>query len=89
MVADLEEKVGRYLELFEAALESTGLARGLEPGPHAKGEEFLNMARAYFADGLQFKEDNDLVNALVCFSYGHAWLDAGLRMGILEGGVPS
>jgi hypothetical protein len=24
------------------------------------------------------------VNALVCFSYGHAWLDAGVRLGVFK-----
>jgi len=87
MAADLEEKVERYRQLFSQALESTGIVQGLEPDTQKRGEEFLNMARSYFGDGLHFKEDGDMVNALVCFSYGHAWLDAGTRLGILEGGT--
>jgi uncharacterized protein len=40
------------------------------------------MARSYYNDGVHFVESEDRVNALVCFSYGHAWLDAGVRLGV-------
>ncbi len=85
MAASLEEKVTRYREMFGTALETTSLAAGQEPEFREKGEEFLNMARSYFNDGVHFHKEGDLVNALVCFSYGHAWLDAGLRLGVFEG----
>jgi len=45
--------------------------------------DFMTMARSYYNDGKYFFDRGDLVNALVCFSYGHAWLDAGIRVGIL------
>jgi hypothetical protein len=42
------------------------------------------MARSYLEDGRHFREDDDPVNALAAFSYGHAWLDAGARIGLFE-----
>jgi hypothetical protein len=42
------------------------------------------MAKAYYDDGSHFMEAGDHVNALVCFSYGHAWLDAGVRLGMFK-----
>jgi len=42
------------------------------------------MANSYYDDGMHFIEEGDLVNALVCFSYGHAWLDAGVKLGIFK-----
>ena len=87
MTASLEEKVTRYREMFGTALEATSLAPGQEPEFRETGEEFLNMARSYFYDGIHFHQEGDLVNALVCFSYGHAWLDAGLRLGVFEMGA--
>jgi hypothetical protein len=45
-------------------------------------DDYLNMARCYYSDGVHFLGTGDLVNALVCFSYGHAWLDAGVRLGV-------
>ena len=47
-------------------------------------DEYLTMARSYYADGVHFLEADDAVNALVCFSYGHAWLDAGVRLGVFR-----
>jgi hypothetical protein len=88
MAANLKEKVARYELLFSRALETTGIVDGLGPDIESKAMDFLNMARSYFDDGIHFKEDGDMVNALVCFCYGHAWLDAGQRFGIFEGEQP-
>ena len=74
--------------MFSQALEATRVTPEQEPNLLSESEEFLNMARSYFDDGLHFREDGDMVNALVCFSYGHAWLDAGLRLGMFQGGLP-
>jgi len=42
------------------------------------------MAESYLEDGRHFREDDDPVNALASFSYGHAWLDAGARIGLFD-----
>ncbi len=46
---------------------------------HNAALECEEMASAYLEDGRHFRDDDDLVNALASFSYGHAWLDAGAR----------
>jgi hypothetical protein len=46
--------------------------------------EYHEMAHAYLRDGRHFQTEGDLVNALAAFSYGHAWLDAGARMGLFD-----
>ena len=84
MAADLNEKVERYEKLLKKAL---GLAQpALRTNSHLMkvADDYLNMARAYYNDGLHFVKIGDPVNALVCFSYGHAWLDAGARLGIFD-----
>ncbi|ATZ61415.2 MAG: DUF357 domain-containing protein [Methanosarcinales archaeon Met12] len=78
MAAELEEKVHRYKELLERALGDVEIK---SPEHLQKvAEYYLTMARSYYEDGIHFQEKNDLVNALACFSYGHAWLDAGVRL---------
>ena len=47
-------------------------------------DDYLTMAQCYYEDGLHFLAEGDEVNALVCFSYGHAWLDAGVRLGVFR-----
>jgi hypothetical protein len=42
------------------------------------------MARSYLEDGRHFRTEDDPVNALAAFSYGHAWLDAGARVGLFD-----
>lgn len=84
MTTDLEEKTDRYERLLAEAL---GEADVSPPPDSPLGEaavEFEEMARSYLEDGRHFRADNDLVNALAAFSYGHAWLDAGARIGLFD-----
>lgn len=84
MTADLAEKTDRYESLLADALdEATLAARDGSPLGNG-GTECLEMAASYLEDGRHFRESDDLVNALAAFSYGHAWLDAGARLGVLS-----
>ncbi|HYB58982.1 MAG TPA: DUF357 domain-containing protein [Candidatus Acidoferrales bacterium] len=76
---EIKDKVAHY----EAKLREA-LARVESATDHEESNTFLIMARAYYADGCYFCKREDLVNALVCFSYGHGWLDAGLSAGALR-----
>jgi hypothetical protein len=79
--ADLLEKTSRYKRLLKEALDDAKKAPGIDPGLEKVADDFYKMAESYYADGVHFEEAGDPVNALVCFSYGHAWLDAGVRLG--------
>ncbi|WP_336038140.1 DUF357 domain-containing protein [Halobacterium yunchengense] len=84
MAADLHEKVDRYEGLLAEAL---GEAERLPPPDTPLGEaaaECEEMAQSYLEDGRHFRERDDAVNALAAFSYGHAWLDAGARIGLFD-----
>jgi hypothetical protein len=81
VAADLREKTRRYRGLLQAALDDVSKAAPEESDLGRTADEFLTMARSYYQDGVHFMETGDEVNALVCFSYGHAWLDAGVRLG--------
>lgn len=84
MTADLAEKVDRYEALLAEALAAA------EPVPPegtplaAAATEYEEMARSYLEDGRHFRDEGDPVNALAAFSYGHAWLDAGARIGLFD-----
>ncbi len=83
-MADLAEKTDRYEGLLADALAAATVTP--PPGsPLADAAvDFEEMARSYLEDGRHFREDDDLVNALAAFSYGHAWLDAGARLGLFD-----
>ncbi len=84
MPADLDEKTDRYERLLAEALAAAELA---VPGETPLGDaaaQFREMAQSYLEDGRHFREEDDPVNALAAFSYGHAWLDAGARLGLFD-----
>ncbi len=82
--AVLNEKVKRYEELLRKASQAFEIA--VQENSHLRkvAQDYSNMASSYYDDGLHFLEEGDLVNALVCFSYGHAWLDAGVKLGVFK-----
>jgi hypothetical protein len=84
MAADLEEKTDRYERLLAEALDAAEIAPQEGTPLHDAALEYEEMARSYLEDGRHFREEDDPVNALASFSYGHGWMDAGARMGIFE-----
>jgi hypothetical protein len=83
-MADIVEKTDRYERLLAEALSE---ATATPPPDSPLGEaaaDCLEMAESYLEDGRHFREQDDLVNALASFSYGHAWLDAGARIGLFD-----
>jgi hypothetical protein len=84
MAADLQEKVLRYRGLLDEAIADVRPIRSGDDRLDRVADEYLTMAKSYYADGVHFLETGDPVNALVCFSYGHAWLDAGVRLGVFR-----
>ena len=79
--------------LYEKYLRHTreALARAAPAAPERSflrgaSDDFLSMARAYLADAEHFARAGDLERALAAASYAHGWLDAGVRLGLLDGG---
>jgi hypothetical protein len=84
MAADLNEKTLRYKGMLNEAIADVQKVHTGEPRLDRVADEYLTMAKSYYADGVHFLDSGDPVNALVCFSYGHAWLDAGVRLGVFR-----
>lgn len=82
--AHLHEKTHRYWGMLQSALTM------VEAGPdeasplYAGSRELHATARSWYAEGVERLEAGDLVGALARFSYGYAWLDAGIRAGLLR-----
>ena len=85
MSEGLQEKVVRYRNLTEEALKKVSIKAGINEKEKAIAEDFLSMARNYLGDGKHFEEKRELELALAAFSYAHAWIDAGVRAGFLDG----
>lgn len=78
------EKITRYLDITKRALGKLELAPPDPSQLRTIAEDFLGMARSYYADALHFLENNDLVNAFAAVNYAHGWLDAGARLGLFD-----
>jgi len=80
--AHLDEKTHRYRRMLSAALASVGTGPDGSSPLHAGAEEFRAAAASWYAGGVEYLEVDDLPAALARFSYGYAWLDAGVRAGL-------
>jgi uncharacterized protein len=80
------ELLDKYLRLTAEALDRVAPSVPSRSFLQGAAQDFLAMARAYLSDAQHFKEKGDLERALAAVSYAHGWLDAGVRLGILNGG---
>lgn len=80
----LTEKTTQYERMLAESLAKTSVPGDLPADQSTAGDQCLEMAQAYLDDGRHFRSEEDLPNALAAFSYGHGWLDAGIRIGVLE-----
>jgi hypothetical protein len=79
----LDEKTRRYARLLDTACASVVAA----PEPETTGSIFarrvLAVGTCYARGGQASLAAEEMEVALARFSYGHAWLDAGVRAGLL------
>jgi len=80
-----EQRLMHYLALTERA-------RSKATPIHAKGTEqdtmlnaLLRMADDYASDAKHFKESGDYVRAFGAINYAHAWIDAAVKLRLLDG----
>jgi uncharacterized protein len=76
----------RYLRVTREALERVSVAPPTRSFLRGASDDFLSMARAYLQDAEHFSEKGDAERALAAVSYAHGWIDAGVRLGLLDGG---
>lgn len=89
MKQDLEtvsrERVESYLDITRRAREK---ATPLVDEESVEGQHLatmLRMADDYAADAGHFLAAGDLVRAFGAINYAHAWIDAGVKIGWLNG----
>ncbi len=81
----LTERVKCYRKLTDHALGKVSVKKGISEKEEKIALDFLSMARNYFNDAKHFEKEGKLDLALAAYSYAHAWLDAGVRSGFLDG----
>lgn len=83
-MTDPQEKADQYEALLAEAIAAAELAPPPETPLGDAATTYLDLAEAYLDDGRHFQADDDPVNAVAAYSYGHAWLDAGARIGLFD-----
>ena len=78
------EKVEQYLALTaEARAKATPIAK--TDVDVARLTSMMRMCDDYQADAKHFLEQGDLVRAFGAINYAHAWIDAAVRIGLMNG----
>jgi uncharacterized protein len=82
--ARMAEKTSRYQRLLQCGISAVDYAPEPETPLYEVSHRFLVVAETYLGYGILFGNPDTRVNALFCFSYGFAWLDAGIRAGLFR-----
>jgi uncharacterized protein len=83
---DDETVLAKYLRITHEALDRVKAAPPRRSFLVGAADDFLSMARAYLSDAESFERSGDRERALAAVSYAHGWIDAGVRLGLLDGG---
>jgi uncharacterized protein len=78
----LIEKSGRYERLLNTARSSVTCAPDPSTPAYLLAVRVLMIAETYAGRGRWLLSENRHEDALASFSYGHGWLDAGVRAGL-------
>jgi len=80
--ARLSEKTHRYDRLLATARDSVRPAPETGTALYIAAERVGVVTALYARQGRRYLAREEPENALACFSYGHGWLDAGVRAGL-------
>jgi len=79
-----DERLQHYLELTRKAREKASPIHQEGSEQHEMLQILLRMADDYASDALHFKNSGDYVRAFGAINYAHAWIDAGVKLRLLD-----
>ena len=80
-----KDRLEHYISLTEKARQK---ATPIFPEESAEGkmlQTLLRMADDYTSDAKHFMSQGDYVRAVGAINYAHAWIDAGVKLRLLDG----
>ena len=78
------EKIEKYLSLTqEARSKATPSASNRDDEERLR--TMLRMCDDYISDAKHFAKQGDLVSSFGAINYAHAWLDAAVKIGLMDG----
>jgi hypothetical protein len=79
------ERVEKYLDITDRARKKATPLVDKDSSDGEKLEMMLRMADDYSSDARHFLEIGDHVRAFGAINYAHGWIDAGVKLGFLDG----
>lgn len=80
-----EERLLHYLDLTKSARTKVSEINHLDHQMSKDMQTLLEMADAYISDAQFFFEKGDYVRSFGAINYAHAWIDAGVKLRLLDG----
>ena len=80
--AHLDEKTHRYRRMLDSALAMVEMGPDMASPLYTGADGLRSAAHSWYAEGVERLDSGDRAGALARFSYGYAWLDAGVRAGL-------
>jgi len=80
-----EEKLNHYLNLTKMARKKATRIPKEGSKESMDLDILLRMADDYASDAKHFMESGDYVRAFGAINYAHAWIDAGVKLRLLDG----
>ena len=78
------EMVKKYIALTETAREKAAPAKLTEENSK-KLSTLIRMCDDYLSDAKYFMQRGDLVRSFGAINYAHAWIDAAVKIGFMDG----
>jgi len=79
------DKLDHYLSLTKKARAKATPCVSSGSDEAKKLDIMLSMADDYASDAEYFRQQGDYVRAFGAINYAHAWIDAGVKLGWLDG----
>ena len=80
-----EDLENHYIDLTTKAYKKATPLTEKDSEDEEKLNSMLKMALDYLNDAKYFLNKGDLLRAYGAINYSHAWIDAGVRIGLLDG----
>tara|TARA_B100000927_G_scaffold236790_1_gene197488 strand:- start:389 stop:688 length:300 start_codon:yes stop_codon:yes gene_type:complete len=80
-----KEKLLHYLNLTKEAREKATAIHEIGSDESKMLSTLLRMADDYTNDAHYFMENGDYIRAFGAINYAHAWIDAGIKLRLLDG----
>ena len=84
----VKERTERYIRITRRALQEVEIVPPEGTELRRIAEKLLDTARRYLLDAEYYYSKGEYATALSSVSYAHAWIDAGVVIGVLKGEDP-